>query len=475
MLVLSPTLLDITAFIGIGLAEVATIMMLRTVGSGIGAVITGVLMDRFASRLSLWLLVFSTITLAIVTAVLPLSNLLVLFSVCMFVQGLALGSLENGIHTLLIKLWKSTNTGPAIQMIHFTFAFGAFLIPLVSTPFITRHLHYKNCHFFSTSSECRNHLVPANYCIPSDGSGLYNESSDSCIMSQSIKFRYVYWIATIPLLISLPGLLFYSIKQECCFNLKKCTKHDSEEIEEEDETNDEQENDETPRSYPDTKIYAVAMIIIAACFIFVYVGLEVAFGTYLFTYAVEGEPQFTKKTATILSSLFWGTFSFLRLISMVLTLCKVPPSILLTGNLIGSLIASIVMLIWPESKIATWIGSALMGTSFASVFPNSIVWLSYNAPVNGISIGIVGIAVTTGEALLSTAVGVLIDMIGPASFTYYNLAAVIVSLLLFYAMLGLAQICKVKNSHTAKNYKPLEMEIVNNHTSNNQITLCKSQ
>jgi FHS family Na+ dependent glucose MFS transporter 1 len=443
----------------------AAIMMLRTVGIGVGGIVAGILIDKYPTKLSLWITTISTLVLVISTAIQPLSNLWEIFAVFMFIQGLTVGSLSNSVHTLLLDLWKSTSTGPSMQLIHFTFAVGAFVTPLVSNPFLSEERN--PCHL---RSKCH---IPANYCTSGEGSGLYNESSNICNTTPSTAFQYVFFISVIPLVLALPGLLFYSYKEECCIKSSICMKRDVDEVLKEEEAIKKQEVEET--TYPDTKLYAFAMIFLGSCYMFVYMGSEVAFGTFLFTYTVEGKPHFTKKTATILSSLFWGTFSFLRLISMVLTLCKVPPSILLTGNLIGSLIASIVMLIWPESKIATWIGSALMGTSFASVFPNSIVWLSYNAPVNGISIGIVGIAVTTGEALLSTAVGVLIDMIGPASFTYYNLAAVIVSLLLFYAMLGLAQICKVKNSHTAKNYKPLEMEIVNNHTSNNQITLCKSQ
>jgi FHS family Na+ dependent glucose MFS transporter 1 len=332
-------------------------------------------------------------------------------------------------------------------MIHFMFAIGAFLIPLAATPFISAHLP-THCHLLSTSTYCKNYYpLQANYCTPTNESGLYNASNDECITAPSVKFQYVYWIATIPLLLAVPGLMFYSIKQQCCFDLKKCLKRNVGEKIEEEELTDEQENDEAASHilpYPNTRAFVYTIRFLSACFIFSFIGYEVAFGTYLFAYAVEGKPHFNKKMASILSSLYWGTFAFLRLVSVVLSWCKVPPSVLLTGNLTGNLVASVILLFWPESQIATWVGSALMGTSFASVLPNSIVWLSKTTPVTGKAIAVIGAGALSGEIILPTLVGVFIDILGPRFFPYFSIIAAIVSAVLMFSLFAVARMCKIQ-------------------------------
>jgi FHS family Na+ dependent glucose MFS transporter 1 len=452
-LVLSPTLLDVDAFLGIGLAEMAAILLVRTAGTAIGSMTTGVLTDKYPAKMTLWITTISALILAFTTAVQPLSNLWEIFTINMIIQGAAMGSLSNGVHAVMLFFWKTVSIGLSMQMIHFFFALGAFFIQITSSPFLSED--HNSCHL---RSKCH---IPANYCTSGEGSGLYNESSNICNRKPSTSFQYVFFISVIPLVLALPGLLFYSYKEECCIKSSICMKRDVDEILKEEEAIQNQEVEETKevpsQSYPDSIPYIITIVGLSALFIFLDIGLEVTVGTYLFTYAVEGKAHFAKYTATFLSSLYWGTFACVRLVSIVLSWLNVHPGLLLIGNLTGVLISTVIMLIWRTSKIALWLSTGLMGSSFSSVFPNTLIWLGRNGPLNGKSVGFITMCALTGDLLLSTSVAVLMDLVGPSSFLYFNITAAILAACVLALMFLVSQVCKVKNS-AKKEYELMETQ-----------------
>ncbi len=70
-------------------------------------------------------------------------------------------------------------------------------------------------------------------------------------------------------------------------------------------------------------IFKITVLSWLFIFMFVYVGLEVAYGNLFFTVAVTGPLQLSKLQVTVIQSLFWGTFAFTRIISIVLALFNV--------------------------------------------------------------------------------------------------------------------------------------------------------
>lgn len=56
LVIVSPTMLDIAAYVGVGLAEIAAMLLVRSVGSVVGSVGAGILFDKFY-KYSLWIIV----------------------------------------------------------------------------------------------------------------------------------------------------------------------------------------------------------------------------------------------------------------------------------------------------------------------------------------------------------------------------------------------------------------------------------
>ncbi|XP_011403951.1 PREDICTED: sodium-dependent glucose transporter 1A-like [Amphimedon queenslandica] len=437
LVIVSPTMLDIAAYMGVSLSEIAAMLLVRSVGSVVGSVSSGIIFDKF-HKVSLWMLIFCISSAAILTVILPLSRQLPFFGVAMFIQGGLLSSLDTGVHAFLIRLWKNKDSGPIFQLIHFTFAVGAFIAPLIARPFISSISQDTNSN--DTCGDDTNitdfTCTGGTNCSSSQPTrSLFHSVSSDCVPSDySTSFIYAYWVASIPLLLSLPPLIVFAVKWQCC-----CRKKREDSKEEEKSVDDNQ-----PKTYPDTMLYKTVLMILLFILILLYVAAEVAYGTYIFAFAVKGDLQFSKEKATILSSLFWGTFAFFRCFTIILSLCKLSPSLLLAGNLTGSLIASLIVTIFHSNELAVWIGSGVMGASYASLYPNIVVFLTRHGPASGKTSSILAAGATIGDTALPVVVGVLIDKVGPVSLCYFTLADVASCCCVFIALFIITHKCKVK-------------------------------
>ena len=338
-----------------------------------------------------------------------------------------------------MKIWKNKDTGPIMQLIHSTFAFGAFLSPLITKPFLStntttvQNISCDSLLNYSFSAYCENDYF--NSCnqtgsdwlsvnvINNDLTISFENCSNSTVPSSS-NFIYAYWVAVIPIMIPLPPLLFYAFKRQCICKrfLTKKKRKASEQIEP--EANEDANNDDD--RYPSSKIYKAVVLLMLFIFMAIYVGTEVSFGTYIFAFTVKGSLQFSKSRAVAITSLFWGTFSFMRAFSIIFSLLKVPPSVMLSGNLTGSFVASLIMFIWKENELAIWIGSGLLGSSVSAIYPNIMVWMSKHIPPTGKATGLLGTGAVVGDTLFPLLVGVLLDKLSPLTLIYFTFGAILV-------------------------------------------------
>lgn len=119
-----------------------------------------------------------------------------------------------------------------------------------------------------------------------------------------------------------------------------------------------------------TKQADTLLIILLSLLLFLYVGAEIAFGQWIATYAVVRELA-TTTDAAYLTSLFWGVFTLGRLISIPLA-ARVRPRLILLSDLLGCMVSLVILLVWSDSLVATWIGTAGLGLAMASIFPTVI-------------------------------------------------------------------------------------------------------
>lgn len=146
-------------------------------------------------------------------------------------------------------------------------------------------------------------------------------------------------------------------------------------------------------------------------FFFLFVGVEVSYSGWIYTYAVEtGLADATM--AAYLNSTFWLAFTIGRLIGIPIAAHFRPRTILL-ADLLGCLVSVAIVLIWPASAVVLWIGVAGAGLAMASVFAVTFSWAERRIHLNGFITSCFFIGTSTGAMFFPWFIGQLFEAYGP--------------------------------------------------------------
>lgn len=153
------------------------------------------------------------------------------------------------------------------------------------------------------------------------------------------------------------------------------------------------------------------LVALIVAFFFLYVGAEVAFGGWIFTYAVELKVA-DEATAAYLTSGFWGALTIGRLLAIPLA-ARVRPRYILLGDLLGCLVSIGLVLLWPGSLVMVWLGTIGVGLSMASIFPTTISLAERRMTVTGQVTGWFFVGASAGGMLLPWLIGQWFEGVGP--------------------------------------------------------------
>jgi len=184
------------------------------------------------------------------------------------------------------------------------------------------------------------------------------------------------------------------------------------------------------------------LIFFTAAILFFYVGAEIGFGGWIYTYALETNLA-NETTGAYLNSAFWGAFTLGRLISIPLA-TRFRPRIVMFSDFIGCLLGMGILLLFPQSQVALWSGAALVGFAMASVFPTTISLAERRMTISGQTTGLFFIGVGLGSMLIPWLMGQLIEPIGPQAAMQVVLVALILDFLVFLGMLRYSQNIEAK-------------------------------
>ena len=181
----------------------------------------------------------------------------------------------------------------------------------------------------------------------------------------------------------------------------------------------EQENAAT--SFP---IFPVVMLVLAFV---LYVGAEVGFGNWIYTYALTLGLE-TSITSAYLTSAFWGTFTLGRLLGVWVS-TRVRAATILIVDLLGCLASLGLILFWPDSVMALWTGTIGLGLFMASIFPTTLVLAGERMRVTGAMTGWFLAGASIGGMFLPWGIGQAFVRIGAGAMPILVLVTVALNLL----------------------------------------------
>ena len=396
-----------------------------------------------------------------------------------------------------MRLWGD-KSGPCMQFLHAAFAVGAFLAPLIAKPFITdipdpqedfntsqvfniscsnvwtsncENISHVECACLDSITEVCNQtssaVIDVYYDMLSNQSNcsVINEELDNNI---TLRYGWAYWISAMFFVVPLLAFTYYSIRYDMthCFKTRKnegtegsqtnmaAENQDASQVElnkvaddnvellEDSEVTVALEDSTASREPVALKTYKYPAFFLLFWFMLFYVGSEVSYGSLLFTFSVKSQLRLDKQTAATITAVFWGLFLFMRVFSILLVMLKVRASVLMTLNVSGSVTAILILAIFPHNRIAVWVTSALLGASFASIFPTAMTWMSEHLPVSGKAAAVLNGGGNIGDIALPSLITALIGNVHPDYFVYSILSLIVLSttlLVLLFVMTGIYQ------------------------------------
>jgi FHS family Na+ dependent glucose MFS transporter 1 len=186
------------------------------------------------------------------------------------------------------------------------------------------------------------------------------------------------------------------------------------------------EDQQTNIAFPVVPVALIVMLFL------LYVGLELGFGNWIYTYALTLGLG-TTVSAAYLTSAFWGSFTFGRLLGVWIS-TRMRPRTILFMDLIGCAIGAMIITLWKDSVLALWVGTFGLGLSMASIFPTFMMLARERMQITGAITGWFLVGSGAGSMFLPWLIGQIFAATGPKAMTtvlLIDIAVMLVVLLIF--------------------------------------------
>ncbi|KAJ7377667.1 glucose transmembrane transporter [Desmophyllum pertusum] len=232
--------------------------------------------------------------------------------------------------------------------LHFAYGVGGFLSPLIARPFLRTR-----CVLVVNYTTIIDEWPYANSTSGIDNSTHIFHTQEE--MHRDTHVRWAYWIVALVHLPVIFGLLWLMFTRKLAKITGTYKKYEYEMYDEQ-RLNNPGYNHHMVTLYlngnppwlkvfgDDQKPRVVVVTVLTSLILLLYDGLMATFGAYIYSYAVKGAVHIKPGHAAYLNSLFWGSLSVGRFVSIPVAMYVKPPTMLMI-NLIGCLFATLFMLI----------------------------------------------------------------------------------------------------------------------------------
>ncbi|XP_077869054.1 sodium-dependent glucose transporter 1A-like [Saccoglossus kowalevskii] len=345
--VLGPSLIDLQLQVGVGVDTIALIFTAGGAGYMTGSVIGGICFDRFENQI---LLGVSLLGLAVSVFVIPWCNSFALLIVVNVLLTVSEGIIDTGANVVGVNLWKN-KSGSYMQALHFIFAVGATISPMIAGPFLTSPPHQSDLVVNSSydvsmtmqpstsvikmNTKIEGKLLPTTRYTFGDGDDILrvlletttpivetnneferdienatsakeenyhtNYTFDNGIIYSNDIITQKSYISQLWIPYTIIALYNFTVAVSFCMLFCKGSRNLR--IRKERPLYCDANNRGRRKQ---TRRFRFTLLGLLVIFFGLYAGQEVVFGNFVYTYAMGSPHGFTTQTASYLNSLFWG-------------------------------------------------------------------------------------------------------------------------------------------------------------------------
>ena len=161
------------------------------------------------------------------------------------------------------------------------------------------------------------------------------------------------------------------------------------------------------------------VLLIVLAFV-LYVGAEVGFSNWIYTYAITLGLA-TTISAAYLTSAFWGLFTIGRLFGIWVA-GRASTNTILFMDLAGCFAGLGLIILGHLSAPLLWVGSSILGLSMASIFPTILMLAGKSMRVTGTITGWFLVGAGLGGMFLPWLIGQAFALLGPGSMMFIIIA-----------------------------------------------------
>ncbi|XP_041660747.1 sodium-dependent glucose transporter 1 [Cheilinus undulatus] len=363
--VLGPTFEDLAVNVKKNISNISYIFVGRAAGYMGGSIVGGILFDCMNPHLLLGL---SMLVTALGMCAIPFCKQALILTALISSIGMSMGVLDTGGNVLILNTWGE-QAGPHMQALHFSFAAGAFASPIIA----------KLVFGQSANTSTPPVVIEQTTKAPDAHSVL------PYIHSRISTLRSMWAYIVIGSFVFFVSFLFFILFARGSKSREKAR---------------------TVSGKPLVAKHHMALIALLFFFFFGYVGAEVAYGSFVFTYAKD-YAHMPQAQAAGLNSLFWATFAACRGLAIFFAACMYPGTMILL-SLVGSTVSSLLLCLFNQKQTALWVCTGLYGASMATTFPSGISWVEQYTTVTGHTASVFVVGAALGEMVLPALVGFLL-------------------------------------------------------------------
>jgi fucose permease len=175
------------------------------------------------------------------------------------------------------------------------------------------------------------------------------------------------------------------------------------------------------------------LAVVAALFLFFYVGAEIAFGGWIYTYAV-GLQLASVAVAAYLTSAFWLSFTIGRLLSVPLAIHFQPRQIIAVA-LLGCLFFMGLIGVFIHSSTVLWVSVLGVGFCMAPIYASGFTLAVHGLTLSGRTSGIILLGDSFGGMVLPWLVGFVLGLTGPSAMATLVFGSLLFDLVAFAGLL----------------------------------------
>lgn len=166
------------------------------------------------------------------------------------------------------------------------------------------------------------------------------------------------------------------------------------------------------------------LVFLFMLFFLTFVGVEGAYGGWIYSYAVATGIA-TPAIAAYMTSAYWGALTLSRLVSIPLSM-RFRPRTLLIVDLAGCLIGLTLAVMGNGSPVLIWLATMILGASVATLFPLCMSFAGEVVTVTGQFTSLMFVGASLGGMLIPWLIGQFFETVGPGSAMWIMLVSMLV-------------------------------------------------